>query len=353
MSIIVILIILSLTDQVSAQSSAFEKHTFDNGAGFTLPYRLYIPENILPDKKYPLVIFLHGAGDWGTDNSSQLANFPYHYIDATNSTEYTAYYLAPQCTEQSPWSSFPGYPEVFTPATPTQSTAQVLALIDTLLHSDTINIDLHRIYVTGFSLGGEGAFDIITRAPGLFAAAVPICGIADTAKASLMTNTPLWIFHGSEDNINSVTYSRIIVDALTNIGKPPKYTEYEGYDHYVWDKAYGEAELLPWIFSHDKSATGISNRKSVSFERRQPISSLLNKNGMLHISWRPSIHPERIELFSLDGRRLLKKMITRDDRSGTILDPAENGIATGMEYVIRISADKKSTICRINRMQQH
>jgi predicted peptidase len=103
----------------------------------------------------------------------------------------------------------------------------VLSLIDTLLHSDSLQIDPDRVYVTGYSLGGEGTFDIIARAPDLFAAAIPICGIADTAKAQLMVNTALWIFHGSEDDINDVNYSRIIVDALEKIGKPPKYTEYE------------------------------------------------------------------------------------------------------------------------------
>lgn len=75
------------------------------------------------------------------------------------------YILVPQCTESSPWSSFPQYPGVYTPDEPTRSTAQVLSLIDTLLHSDSIQIDPDRIYVTGYSLGGEGTFDIITRAP--------------------------------------------------------------------------------------------------------------------------------------------------------------------------------------------
>ncbi len=162
-------------------------------------------------------------------------NFPYHFIDSTNSARYPCYILAPQCTKSNPWSSFPDYPDVRTLPDPTKSTAQVLSLIDTLLHRDTIKIDKSRIYVTGFSLGGEGAFDIITRAPDLFAAAIPICGIADTAKAHLIIHTPLWIFHGSDDDVNSVTYSRIIVDALEKIGTPPKYTEYEGMDHYVWD----------------------------------------------------------------------------------------------------------------------
>jgi poly(3-hydroxybutyrate) depolymerase len=329
-------ITLFLVFQAYPQSSEFEARTFNNGAGFTLPYRFYIPKNIQADKKYPLIIFLHGAGDWGTNNTSQLANFPYHYIDATNSAKYPCYFLAPQCTKNSPWSSFPNYPDVQTEPFPTKSTAQVLSLIDTLLHRDTVKIDKNRIYITGFSLGGEGAFDMITRAPDLFAAAIPICGIADTSKAHLMKNTPLWIFHGSEDNVNSVTYSRMIVDALKKIGAPPKYTEYEGYDHNVWDTAYNEPDLLPWLFSHGKPV----NNKLEQVRHNAPVS-LIKINTIVHITWNPSVRPDLVELFSLNGRCLLIKNVNSRTNYEYLLDLANSGISPNARYLLRVSAKKK------------
>lgn len=300
---IVLLIFISVF-KANSQSSDFEKHTFDNGDDFKLPYRFLIPENIQEDKKYPLLLFLHGAGEWGTDNDIQLRHFPSKFIDAS----YPCYILVPQCTESSPWSSFPQYPGVYTPAEPTKSTAQVLSLIDTLLHSDSLQIDPDRVYVTGYSLGGEGTFDIIARAPDLFAAAIPICGIADTAKAQLMVNTPLWIFLGSEDDINDVNYSRIIVDALEKIGKPPKYTEYEGDGHYIWGAAYSEPELLPWLFSQYK---GKQNhvKKGWQIQNKEPVSAIKSSRIIL-LTWKQPANPDVVDMFSLDGRSMKKYKVT-------------------------------------------
>jgi predicted esterase len=330
-----------LVFQAYPQISKFEARTFDNGAGFTLPYRFYIPKNIPANTKFPLVLFLHGAGDWGTNNSSQMANFPYQYIDSTNSAKYPCYFLAPQCTKSSPWSSFPQYPDVKTEPNPTKSTAQVLSLIDTLLHRDTVKIDKNRIYVTGFSLGGEGAFDIITRAPDLFAAAIPICGIADTAKVQLMKNTPLWIFHGSKDTINSVTYSRIIVDALIKIGKPPKYTEYEGREHNVWPTVYNEPDLLPWLFSNDKSKpVHTIKNKMQRIQNRKPVS-LIKNNKVIQITWKPSAHPDLIELFSLDGRCILIKNVNSNNNYKYMLDLANSCISPNIKHILQVSFKKK------------
>lgn len=302
------IIILISVFQTNSQSSKFEKHIFDKGADFKLPYRFFIPENIQEDKKYPLLLFLHGAGEWGDDNDIQLRHFPSIFIDSTNSANNPCYILVPQCTESSPWSSFPQYPGVYTPAEPTKSTAQVLSLIDTLLHSDSLQIDPDRVYVTGYSLGGEGTFDIIARAPDLFAAAIPICGIADTAKAQLMVNTPLWIFLGSEDDINDVNYSRIIVDALEKIGKPPKYTEYEGGGHYIWGAAYSEPELLPWLFSQYK---GKQNhvKKGWQIQNKEPVSAIKSSRIIL-LTWKQPANPDVVDMFSLDGRSMKKYKVT-------------------------------------------
>ena len=92
----------------------------------------------------------------------------------------------------------------------------------------------------------------MSRRPDLFAAAVPICGIADVEKAESMKSVPFWVFHGDSDDINPVKYSRDIVEALKKAGAAPKYTEYKGAGHSIWSKAYGEPELLSWLFAQHK-----------------------------------------------------------------------------------------------------
>jgi predicted peptidase len=102
------------------------------------------------------------------------------------------------------------------------------------------------------SLGGEGAFDIVGRRPDLLAAAVPICGIADVEKASFMTSVAFWIFHGDQDEINPIKYSRAIFQTLKSKGASPKYTEYKDAGHSIWRRAYAEPDLIPWLFNQHR-----------------------------------------------------------------------------------------------------
>jgi predicted esterase len=221
----------------------------DNGGKF--PYRLYIPTPDANTGKLPLVVFLHGAGELGDDNTKQLAHFPRRFINTENQAKYPCYILAPQCPKSDAWSSFPEYPaSAKSSARPTNAMRLAIELIERTI-SDC-NIDKNRVYVTGLSLGGEGTFDIVSRRPDLFAAAVPVCGIADVEKADSMKSVPFWVFHGDSDNINPVKYSRDIVEALKKTDATPKYTEYKGAGHDVWGKAYGEPELLSWMFAQHK-----------------------------------------------------------------------------------------------------
>ncbi|MBN1758907.1 MAG: prolyl oligopeptidase family serine peptidase [Chitinispirillaceae bacterium] len=327
---------------VFSQDTEFTAHRFDNGADFILPYMFHPPQNISSDKRYPLLIFFHGAGEWGDDNYRQLANFPYHFINSINSAAYPCYALAPQCTEADAWTSFPRYPEVYNPPTPTRSMAQVLALLDTLCESDTLFVDTNRIYVTGQSLGGEAVFDIVTRAPHRFAAANPICGIADTAKAELMKETPFWIFHGTEDDITDVNYSRIIVEALTGLGTPPRYTEYEGAGHNVWTTAYDEPELLPWLFDQERSTPVHTGKKAAHSYRKTPTLKAIKTNRKITLSW-TGILPYEIGVFSLSGKCLYKAAVTTSDRIGWTIDL--NNIASGNGcYLVRLRCGNASVI---------
>ena len=128
----------------------------------------------------------------------------------------------------------------------------VLTLISDLI--STLHIDTNRIYLTGYSMGGEGTFDMIARQPDLFAAAAPVCPVADTSNAHLIKHICTWTFHGAEDKVNDVTYSRMMVAALKRQGGDHKYTEYLGVAHRAWVNAYQEKYLLPWLFSQVKKS---------------------------------------------------------------------------------------------------
>lgn len=244
--ITLLIAVLSFHYACAQNMDAFEKKQFVSGKD-TIPYRLLYPLNYNPQKKYPLVLFLHGAGSWGRDNEKPLSLLPKVLLDKENREKYPCFILVPQCTKEQPWVLFPGFPKsIATPDTPTVSTRLTLELVHRL--KKELPVDGKRIYITGPSLGGEGTFDFLSRAPKLFAAAMPVCGVADTAKAKLYKNVRLWAFHGDQDDVNEVKYTRMVIAALKSAGGKPTYTEYKGVKHNSWINAYTEPELLEWLF---------------------------------------------------------------------------------------------------------
>lgn len=252
----VLFFLLAITVLSGSMSSAQHSVTFEK-RDFTLqhnvlPYRILYPQEYDAGKHYPLVVFLHGSGARGNDNESQLSNLPGIFVDAENRTNFPCFVVAPQCPENDTWVNFPGFPESLKATdTPTIPGRMVLELIADLARK--LNIDTRRIYLTGYSMGGEGTFDLITRQPDLFAAAVPVCPVADTSKAALIKDNDIWVFHGADDKVNEVKYSRLMIDALRWQGADPAYTEYPGVGHRCWTKAYNDPDLLPWMFSHIKT----------------------------------------------------------------------------------------------------
>lgn len=216
----------------------------------TLLYRMSYPANYDKNKSYPLLVFLHGSGSRGNDNESQLRSFPTALLNEKNREAYPCFIIAPQCPKDDTWVNFADFPRSLK-ATHTTAGQMVLQLIDELF--STFKIDSQRIYITGYSMGGEGTLDLLTQKPNLFAAAVAICPVADTATAALIKHNNIRIYHGSEDEVNQVQYSRIMVEALQAKGGKPLYTEYPGVGHQCWDKAYNEPDLLPWIFKQRRS----------------------------------------------------------------------------------------------------
>jgi len=232
----------------------FEKRTFTRRKA-SLPYRLLKPDGYdkSGDVRYPLVVFLHGIGERGTDNEKQLVYGVMEFVKESTRKKHPCLIAAPQCPTDDLWVSVT--PWLITgnlplARYPTRPTERVLHLIESL--SKEYRIDADRIYLTGISLGGFGVWDLASRKPELFAAAMPICGGGDPAQAEKLAKLPIWAFHGDADSSVPVDRSRDMIAAIKKAGGAPKYTEYKGVGHDAWTPTYKNDEVLDWLFEQKK-----------------------------------------------------------------------------------------------------
>ena len=225
----------------------FEARTF-SAAGATLPYRLLQPAAIEPGKKYPLVIFLHGAGERGTDNALQIKNGAPAFAKPEAREKFPCFVFAPQCPKDKKWVEMDwGGASGTAPADPGPMEPLVLGAVDALAQEFVIDPD--RVYVTGLSMGGYGTWDLITRHPEKFAAAIPVCGGGDKGKAAAAKAVPVWAFHGLADTVVLPVRTQDMIAALRAAGGTAAHTEYPGVAHDSWTYAYSESHLLPWLFA--------------------------------------------------------------------------------------------------------
>ena len=244
---------------LNAQDLSEYKYGIFTKNNHSLPYRLLYPPSFDPSKKYPLVVFLHGSYEKGTDNELQL-NIGGRYF-LRNREQYPAFVLFPQCPVDDSWAYFETRLDSVTGLAnswyfpfrkePTQSTGLLKNLLDSLVLLPPV--DPNRVYLGGLSQGGMGVFDMVARYPGMFAAAFPICGAGKVATAKYFAKqVPLWIFHGDKDDIVPVRFSRDFYKQIQKQGGNARYSEYPGVYHNSWVNAFGEKELLSWLFSNVK-----------------------------------------------------------------------------------------------------
>lgn len=252
--ILILVIALLGLSTIHAQEYKPGVHKTDFG---TLKYQILYPENFDVNKKYPLLLFLHGAGERGNDNQKQLIHGASMF--KKNAKDYPALYIFPQCPENSYWAkvdierSENGIVSLKfeDSGEPTEPMSLVIDMMDSLAEKTFVNTD--RIYVGGLSMGGMGTFEILSRRPEMFAAAFPICGGGNPASASKYAkNVDIWVFHGAKDSIVLPGFSTEMVIALMKAGGNPKYTLYKNANHNSWDTAFAEPDFLTWIFSKSK-----------------------------------------------------------------------------------------------------
>lgn len=199
-----------------------------------LNYLLYLPEDYDDNKKWPLILFLHGAGESGSDLEIVKRNGIPKLAGMGKGFNFIA--VSPQCPEGSSWDSH----------------FDALDLLLDEIQSD-FSIDESRIYVTGLSMGGYGAWDLAIMFPDRFAAIIPICGGSTYPELiGRLKDLPIWAFHGAKDDIVPVEETKILVDILKEYGSSIKYTEYPDAGHDAWTETYNNPEVYEWLLSQRK-----------------------------------------------------------------------------------------------------
>lgn len=237
---------------VFCQTSAFSYQKYTNGKGDTLQYRQLTPDYDTL-RRYPLLIFLHGSGERGSDNEAQLKWGVMNFAKEENMIKYPAIIIAPQCPEKMQWSNFSRESksvDMHLQSSPSMPMQLLIAVIRQTIQK--LPVDTNRIYITGLSMGGFGTYDAIERYPDLFAAAVPVCGGGDTSRAASIARMPLWIFAGAEDAAVNPLYSIYMVSALTRAGAHPGFTLYPEVGHFSWLGAYTDPLMMAWLFRQHK-----------------------------------------------------------------------------------------------------
>ena len=248
-----LLICTSAAQTVSPEAEkAFSEQTF-TFAGEHYGYRLMAPANIEPGRVYPLLLFLHGAGQRGRDNRASLDYLPDAMARPPYRNEAPAFVLVPQAREGERWVEADWGAQQSSPMRPDPSLmmSMVMGLLDKVLHE--YPVDLDRVYLAGISMGGFGAWELAARMPETFAAVMPVCGGGDERTAPLLSNTPLWAWHGAADTVVSPARSRSMIQAIREAGGSPRYTELAGVGHESFLPAFApESGTVRWLFEQHR-----------------------------------------------------------------------------------------------------
>lgn len=193
-------------------------------------YVVFVPHDYKGDKDYPLILFLHGAGERGTDGKKQ-AMVGLGKAIKDKKEKFPFIVVFPQA--QKTWQA--GSPDG----------KRALGILDEV--QKDYKVDPKRIYLTGLSMGGYGTWSMAAAMPSRWAAIVPVCGGGNPANAEKIKDIPCWCFHGDADTVVNVQKSRDMIEALKKASAEPHYTEYPGVGHNSWDRAYGTAKLYDWL----------------------------------------------------------------------------------------------------------
>lgn len=216
-------------------STGQHEHTFEAEIVKTvrLGYLLYLPKDYgtVPQKKLPLILFLHGMGERGNNLERVKVHGIPKIVEQKDDFPFIA--VSPQCPGRSFW---------------TMELEALNALLDEII--ETYAVDTNRIYLTGLSMGGFGSWSLAIKYPDRFAAIAPVCGGGEPEKVSVLKDIPVWVFHGGKDQTVPLKRSEEMVDALKACGGNVKFTVYPDAGHDSWTETYDNPELYKWFLKH-------------------------------------------------------------------------------------------------------
>lgn len=249
---------VALAVTVSATATAqdaYKKCLYVAGTD-TLLYRELAPEKA-GSGKFPLVVFLHGAGERGCDNEKQLTHGAQMFLNPINLKKYQAYVIFPQCPDdcygaysEQPASFLPA--DMPTPDQPTKYVKMIRGLVSKYIHEK--KVEPTQVYLVGLSMGAMTLYDLAARYPTMWAAAVAICGTVNTDRLEPARDIKFRIYHGDADMVVPVEAGREIYLKLKKLNTTVEYVEYPAVAHGSWVNAFGERDFLKWIFSQSAPA---------------------------------------------------------------------------------------------------
>lgn len=222
----------------------------------TLPCRVFFPTGFDAHKTYPLFLFLHGSGERGADNAAQLIHGSKVLAEVAQREKVIL--LFPQCPSDDYWSSVKRQESdgkvKFTFDFSLPPTQAMQSLMNILEHfRSTAYVDTNRLYVAGLSMGGMGTWELVSRMPQTFAAAMPICGGGDPRSAPQMVSVPIWAIHGVQDDIVDPHHSVRMVEAVQRAGGNARITLFPNANHNSWDPAFADVDFPMWMLKRHKN----------------------------------------------------------------------------------------------------
>lgn len=258
--------LLPLMSQELVPNQKAQKFTSQSTHAMSLEYLLFLPKDYRDDSthRWPLLLFLHGAGERGANLALVAKHGPPKLVQ--NQPDFPFIVASPQCPDGQTWSN-----------------DVLLALLDDLEHR--YHVDPTRVYLTGLSMGGYGTWSLGLAYPDRFAAIVPICGGGDTLKALLpdaqraaaLKTLPVWAFHGAKDPVVKLSESERMVEALKRAGaKEVQLTVYPDAEHDSWTETYNNPKLYEWLLAHRRTARA---PRRASRPERKPARTTRAKSG--------------------------------------------------------------------------
>jgi predicted peptidase len=226
-------VLVPVTRTLAADPSRQQPGDLERSFKVTMKYLLYLPKDYDQQAAWPLLLFLHGAGERGDNLDAVKKHGPPKLIEAGQDFPFIV--VSPQCPRDRRWEPF-----------------ELAALLDEIVEKHKVDQD--RIYVTGLSMGGFGTWSLAAYQPKRFAALVPICGGGEPIIAKLFGPIPAWVFHGGKDPVVPLERSEKMVEALKKAGGNVQFTVYPEAGHDSWTETYANPQLYEWLLQQKRTA---------------------------------------------------------------------------------------------------